>query len=113
MIGPSNADAAGKDTRTAGESTLSSDVLALLTAIRDALDVPLPGLTDRDEHAFQRLMEDRRSAIHSTLNAILDKDVRRINEHDARYIRSRTEATPVTYAVWQGLATDAEAGEGQ
>jgi hypothetical protein len=93
--------------------TLSSDVLDLLTAIHDALDVPLPGLTDRDERAYQRLLEDRRSAIYTTLHAILDEDVQRINEHDARYIQSRTETTPVTYAVWQGLATDAEAGEGQ
>ncbi|MEW2518149.1 hypothetical protein [Actinacidiphila alni] len=33
---------AAKDTRTAGASTLSSDVLGLLTAIRDALTVPRP-----------------------------------------------------------------------
>ncbi|MEE4546757.1 hypothetical protein V2S66_32935 [Streptomyces sp. V4-01] len=93
--------------------TLSSDVLDLLTAIHDALDVPLPGLAASDERAFQRLMEDRRSAIYSTLHSILGDGVQRINDHDARYIRRRTEATPVTYAVWQGLATDAEAGEGQ
>jgi hypothetical protein len=93
--------------------TLSSDVLDLLAAIHDALDVPLPSLAAGDERAFQRLMEDRRSAVYSTLHSILDEDVQRIHDHDARYIRRRTEATPVTYTVWQGLATDAEAGEGQ
>jgi hypothetical protein len=70
-------------------------------------------LADGDERASQRLMEDRRSAVYSTLHSILNEDVQRIHDHDARYIRRRTEATPVTYTVWQGLATDAEAGEGQ
>lgn len=106
----SNQDTAAKDTRTAGESTLPSAVLDLLTAIRDALDIPLPGVEDRDERRFCWLMDHRRSAVYSTLNAILDSPLTRVDDRDAAHIRRRTAETPVTYTVWEPPAP-ADGGE--
>ncbi|MFJ2631081.1 hypothetical protein ACIO6U_03830 [Streptomyces sp. NPDC087422] len=94
------ADTAAKDSPRAA-STLSSDVVDLLAAIRDALDVPLPGVEDRDERRFCRLMDDRRSAVYATLKALLDERDPRIIARDAEYIRRRTADTPITYTVWQ------------
>ncbi|MFD8396462.1 hypothetical protein ACFV2N_46655 [Streptomyces sp. NPDC059680] len=43
--------------------SLPEPVLALLRAVHDALDIPLPGLTDADERAYARLLELR--AMHA------------------------------------------------
>ncbi|BBA99257.1 hypothetical protein RVR_5798 [Actinacidiphila reveromycinica] len=93
-------DTAAKATPT-GEATLTSSVHNLLAAIRDALDVPLPGVEDADERRFCWLMDDRRSAIYSTLNAILNSPTPQIHDADTAYIRRRIEDRPVTYTVWQ------------
>lgn len=82
-------------------TTIPSEVLDLLAAIRDALDVPLPGVEDRDERRFCWLMDNRRSAVYSTLNALLDYPDPQIHDYDTNYIRRRTAETPVTYTVWQ------------
>jgi hypothetical protein len=98
---PCTSDTAGKDTAvTRGASTLSSDVRDLLTAIRDALDVPLPGIEDSDERAYHRLLDLRRTAVHVALTTWLDSDDRPIRPDDTAYIRRRTAETPVTYTVY-------------
>lgn len=79
---------------------LTPAVLELLAAIRDALDVPLPGVEDRDERRFCWLLDDRRSAVYSTLAAILDGADPQIGDSDTAYIRRRIEDRPVTYTVW-------------
>lgn len=78
--------------------------LDLLAAIRDALDVPLPGIEEGAERAFYRLMEIRRSAVHSTLAALLADPSPQVQDHDTRYLRRRTSDTPVTYEVWEPAA---------
>lgn len=109
MTEPRTADAAGKDTRTAGASTLSSDVLDLtlsdgardlLAAIHQALDVPLPGLDDADERAYHRLMERRITNVRTTLGPILADASTGLVSTDAAGIRKSTANNPVTYTEW-------------
>lgn len=99
---------AGKDTRgavqpPAGASTLGSDVLDLLAAIRDALDVPLADLTDADQRAYQAVMRRRLSEVHIVLDVALEpKWIGTFDPaREAASIRTRTADTPVTYATWQ------------
>ncbi|CAG6392748.1 hypothetical protein NMG29_06530 [Streptomyces cocklensis] len=102
--------AAAKDTRTAGESTLSSDLLA---AIRDAVHLPLPSTADVDDHAWQQLMHRRLIDLHAVLSVALHPDY--VASLDpaalAADIRARTAAAPVTYTLWQPAALGG--GEGQ
>src|SRR5882757_1019329 len=64
-------DAAAKDTRK-GESTLPSDVLDLLAAIRDAVEVPLPSNEPADERAWHQLMYRRLTDLRVSLSVALD-----------------------------------------
>jgi hypothetical protein len=95
-------DAAGKDTRK-GASTLSSDVLDLLAAIRDHVDVPLPSLDEADERAWHVLMARRLSDLHTSLFVALSPEwADTTNAADeAAHIRARTAAVPVTYTVFE------------
>lgn len=104
-------DLAAKDTRQ-GASTLSSDVLDLLTAIRDAVDVPLPSLDETDERAWHVLMARRLSDLHTALSVSLSPQwAPTTNAADeAAHIRKRTAATPVTYTAWE-QAEQADGGE--
>lgn len=98
------ADDAGKDTRDgnqppAGASTLSSDVLDLLTAIRDHVNVPLPSLDTDDERAWHVLMARRLSDLHTSLSVAVDPQWADTTNAaaEAAHIRHRTAATPVTF----------------
>jgi hypothetical protein len=101
-------DNAGKDTRDgtqppAGESTLSSAVLDLLTAIRDHVNVPLPSTDRADELAWQKLMQERLVKLHSSLSVALSEKWLDLFDlsGEAAYIRARTADTPVTYGLWE------------
>lgn len=106
---PATADAATKDTRT-GESTLSSSVLDLLAAIRDAVDVPLPGTGDADERAWHRLMYQRLTDLHTSLDVALDAKWADTTDpaDEAAHIRRRTAAAPVTYALFESAVDRGE-----
>lgn len=90
-------DTAAKDTPR-GESTLSSDVLDLLTAIRDAIDVPRAVLTYADEQARADLLHQRTVSARIALNSIIDRgaDLPGVVER----LTERTADTPVDYTVW-------------
>lgn len=96
-------DAAAKDTRAAGESTLPSAVLDLLAVIRDLADVPLPSLDDADERAWHTLMMRRLGDLHVALDVALDPKWGAFDAADtAKVLRQRLNATPVTYAAYDG-----------
>lgn len=97
------ADTAAKDSRKA-ESTLPSEVLDLLAAIRDATDVPLPSVDPADERAYQRLMFQRLGDLHSSLAVVLSAKWADTLDPaaEAAYIRKRTALAPVTYTLWKG-----------
>ncbi|NJP42291.1 hypothetical protein [Actinacidiphila epipremni] len=101
-------DAAAKDTRK-GESTLSSDVLDLLAAIRDATGLPLPSTADADEIAWRNLMHRRLIDLHAVLSVSLSPEyVARLDPAElAADLRARTAAAPVTYTLWQPAALTA------
>lgn len=77
---------------------LPDDVRELLAAVRDALDIPLPGLTDADERAHSMLLRQRRIIAAVALKAVLDVDCDPARQ--AAWLRGRIAETPVTYAVW-------------
>ncbi|MFF7192675.1 hypothetical protein ACFZAM_03015 [Streptomyces sp. NPDC008079] len=91
-------DNAGKDTRDGnqpptGASTLSSDVLDLLAAIRDALDVPYPRGDDAHDGLF--LVMRRAAVICGALDVVLDGTA--TPGCAVAPIRSGIARTPVTY----------------
>ncbi|WP_327167952.1 hypothetical protein [Streptomyces subrutilus] len=69
--------------------------VALLDAIVDALNLPLPSLTDADMRLYLRLLERRALAVRLTLEANLA--VTRDPRLAAAAIRTRTAEEPVTY----------------
>ncbi|MGH3448901.1 MAG: hypothetical protein ACRDQA_03125 [Nocardioidaceae bacterium] len=80
-----------------------ADRLRLETAVRDALDIPLPA--NRTDH-IQRyhLMSQRHDAVVLTLDATLADDRASVPEL-ARKLRERTAELPVRYRRFAG--TDA------
>ncbi|MGW6743759.1 hypothetical protein ACWGDX_24075 [Streptomyces sp. NPDC055025] len=79
---------------------IPASVIPLLTAVADALTIPLPGIDPRDERAYHRLMERRSHSVRSQLLAILAYPDLGFGD-DAARIRSETEASPVTYTPWK------------
>lgn len=93
-------DAAAKDTRQ-GESTLSSGVLAFLTAVRDALNLPFPDITapgGYDERG--RLMSQRAAAVRSAAAVAVRMGTPSWSVL-TESVRDATESIPVTYVVRQ------------
>lgn len=78
--------------------SLPGPAVALLRAVHDALDLPLPGLTDADERAYHVLMHDRASQARVILECILTSG------HDlgpaAERLNTLTAQAPVTYTPW-------------
>jgi hypothetical protein len=108
------ADAAAKDSPAGAESTLSSAVLDLLAAIRDAADVPLPSLDLADEHAWHQLTARRLSDLHTTLSVALDPKYDGVDfAREAAIIRARTADSPVTYTLWEAPEAAPDGGEQQ
>ncbi|WP_030169339.1 hypothetical protein [Streptomyces sp. NRRL S-813] len=71
---------------------------ALLRAVHDALDIPLPGLTDADEREHAALLAQRAREARIALACVL------VDGHDiaraAELLRAWTERLPVTYTPW-------------
>ncbi|MEU2436593.1 hypothetical protein ABZ595_10365 [Streptomyces rubradiris] len=78
--------------------SLPAPAVALLRAVRDALALPLPGLTDTDERAYHVLMHDRASQARIILECVLT------DGHDlgpaAERLNTWTAEAPVTYTPW-------------
>lgn len=86
-------------------TALSPDIRALLEAIRDAIDLPIPGPADADDRAYHQDLSRRTdivyTAIRRTLNGRLDLATPGLRDMTAR--------CPITYTMWQAPdATDAE-----
>ncbi len=97
-------------------TTLPDDVRDLLTAIIDALNMPLAAAgDDRAERQYVRLLEKRTWYVLGTLRAALDQST--APDIAVRVIRRSIADTPVTYPVYvpAGKDTDgadqADAGE--
>ncbi|MGA5201372.1 hypothetical protein [Streptomyces variegatus] len=73
-------------------------VVALLRAVHDALDLPLPGLTDADERTYARLLAQRARDARVILAGVLD------DGHEAGgaavSLRAWMDREPVTYTPW-------------
>ncbi len=50
---------------------MSAEVQVLLRAVREALTIPLPALTSRDEASYGRLLQARVSDVRATIDALL------------------------------------------
>ncbi|MGY4967578.1 hypothetical protein [Streptomyces sp. 900105245] len=81
-----------------GVGSLPEPVVALLRVVHDALDIPLPGLTDADERAYARLLELRTMHARVTLACIL-QDGHGVGQ-SVSFLRDRLEREPVTYTPW-------------
>ena len=79
---------------------LAPAVVDLLTAVEEALDLPLPSLDDRDERAYHRLLERRTTVVRIALASLLESADHGICG-DAAWIRAAVEETPLTYAVFE------------
>jgi len=105
-------DAAGKDTRQ-GESTLSSDVLAFLTAVRDALTVPRAAAAADFAETLERrqrrdeLVADRATTVRIAAAVGVDSNPRYLADTLAyltKTIRDGIDANPVDFEVRQDNA---------
>jgi hypothetical protein len=78
--------------------SLPAPVVALLRAVHDALDLPLPGLTDADERAYARLLAQRARDARVILAGVID------DGHEAGgaavSLRAWVDRVPVTYTPW-------------
>ncbi|MFI0769642.1 hypothetical protein ACH4TQ_32840 [Streptomyces sp. NPDC021218] len=73
-------------------------VTALLRAVHDALDLPLPGLTDEDEREHRALLINRAADARIVLAGVLERGLRM--ETASTFLRGRTATLPVTYTPW-------------
>ncbi|HEY5834650.1 hypothetical protein [Streptomyces sp.] len=85
---------------------LTPEVRDLLTAIRDALDVPISHWHTEDEQARARILDARAAAARITVEGILESGHH--IAHSTAYLAGRTAETPITYTVWQPLADSGE-----
>lgn len=75
------------------------EAVELLAAIRDTLDLPLPGLSPEDESAHRRLVEQRVNIVRCTLQGLLAHPGR-LTQDSAEQIRACMAQHPVTYATY-------------
>ncbi|MBL1117131.1 hypothetical protein JK364_32810 [Streptomyces sp. 110] len=75
-------------------------VTALLRAVHDALDLPLPDITDEAEREHRALLISRAAHARIILACVLeqDHDIARAAELLDRWIADE----PVTYTPWEG-----------
>lgn len=73
--------------------------VALLDAIVDALDLPLPSITVADERLYYRLLERRALAVRIVIES--NRAVTRDPRLAAAAIRTRTAEEPVTYTPYE------------
>jgi hypothetical protein len=84
--------------QTVRVDTLPEPVVTLLRAVRDALDIPMPGLTDADERTHAALLQRRCGDALAILDCVVDEG------HDvagaAETLRRWTAERLVTYTPW-------------
>ncbi|OII63248.1 hypothetical protein BJP40_24920 [Streptomyces sp. CC53] len=78
---------------------LSGDVTGLLTAIVEALDMPVPSIQEADEREHYRLLERRSADVRIALAVLLRHPGSGALDDTARDIRDRTAYDPVTYTT--------------
>ncbi|WP_079406207.1 hypothetical protein [Streptomyces sp. 3211] len=74
---------------------------ALLDAIVEALDVPLPSIAEADEQLYYRLLERRALAVRIIVQ--INRTVTQDPRVAADAIRTRTAEEPVTYTPFQDV----------
>lgn len=106
-------DAAAKDSPTGAESTLDSDVLAFLAAVRDALTVPRPARCDdfaelvERRHRREELITDRAAVVRIAASVALGLSPRNLQTHLValtQTIRDGIDGHPVDFDVHQDPA---------
>ncbi|MFI8914460.1 hypothetical protein ACIGW4_22970 [Streptomyces sp. NPDC053513] len=86
-----------------------SDLTGLLTAIVEALDVPMPSVDEADEREHYWLLERRASDVRIGLSVLLEYLDVDVLEDTVREIRHRTASNPITYTPFTSGKTDGEA----
>ena len=79
-------------------STGTGAVLVLLRAVHDALDLPLPDITEWDEQTHARLLTSRAADARRALAGVLEQG--HGMEMTARLLGRWTADQPVTYTPW-------------
>ncbi|MEU3073914.1 hypothetical protein [Streptomyces laurentii] len=80
--------------------TLPADVAELLSAIVEALDLPIPSIDPADEHARYRLLERRAQFVAIALRGVLQYPDYPDLESDAAWLRRHTARFPLTYTAY-------------
>ncbi|MEK2475687.1 hypothetical protein [Streptomyces noursei] len=78
--------------------SLPEAAVALLRAVQQALDIPLPDMTDEDERAYATLLQ-RRSVDARVILAGVLHDGHNVGRA-AESLRAWTAERPVTYTPW-------------
>lgn len=78
---------------------MSAEVQTLLRAVREALTIPLPAVSERDEAAYGRLLQARVSDVRAMIDALLIDGI--TPETAAGVLRGWTTTSPATYAHWE------------
>ncbi|MGW5776047.1 hypothetical protein [Streptomyces sp. NPDC003863] len=89
-----------------GPDMLPADVADLLTAIVEALDIPLPSIEDADERKHYQLLERRAMDVRIALQSLLRHRSHPDLRDDAAYLRRWTAEYPVTYTPFRSDRTE-------
>ncbi|MFF9339302.1 hypothetical protein ACF1CG_05955 [Streptomyces sp. NPDC014773] len=87
---------------------LSGGVTELLTAVMEALDIPLPSNDEDDEDAYHGILDERVAGVRIAVSVLLEGPGLWFLEDTARYIRERTAQHPVTYTPFRFTKTEGE-----
>lgn len=79
---------------------LPPEVRELLAAVVEALDVPLPDITDAAERAHYRVLQRRATDTRVVLATLLEFNGPDLAQ-DSAVIRQRTAEAPVDYPLWE------------
>ncbi|GGY30558.1 hypothetical protein GCM10010363_08910 [Streptomyces omiyaensis] len=78
----------------------------MLTAVVEALDLPLP--SNDEEAAHRDLLDERAAGVRIALSVLLERPRLWLLEDTASYIRERTAQHPVTYTPFRSDRTEAD-----
>ncbi|MFH9739185.1 hypothetical protein ACH4MA_15970 [Streptomyces roseolus] len=87
---------------------LPGEVTTLLTAVVEALDLPLPSNDEDDEAAHRDLLDERAAGVRIALSVLLERPRLWFLEDTASYIRERTAQHPITYTPYRSDRTEAD-----
>ncbi|MFE7596927.1 hypothetical protein [Streptomyces sp. NPDC057494] len=77
------------------------DTTGLLTAIVEALDIPMASIDETDERKHYRLLERRAADVVIVLSVLLRYPGAEVVEDSVREIRHRTASNPVNYTPFR------------